>query len=110
MIQVGECVVVQEVMAHAAFRCQAYTRALMYLESYLSSNPSAVQSNLQFLQVSLDYRIFKVLLLLPWREMIHVNFSFIFLSIKNNFLNDMEQLILTASYYSQLLHFSTLQS
>ena len=42
----------QDVLALSAFRCQAYTRALMYLESFLSTNLAALQKNLGFLQVS----------------------------------------------------------
>ena len=41
----------QDVLAHSAFRCQSYTRSLMYLETYLMTNPDAVQRNLGFLQV-----------------------------------------------------------
>lgn len=40
-------------LAQSAFCCRSYTRALMYLETYLMINPDAVQKNLGFLQVTL---------------------------------------------------------
>ena len=44
----------QDVLAQSAFCCRSYTRALMYLETYLMINPDAVQKNLGFLQVTIQ--------------------------------------------------------
>lgn len=47
----------KDVLAQSAFRCQAYTRALMYLEAFLRVNKQSLQSTLGFLQkiyVALD--------------------------------------------------------
>ena len=41
----------QDILGLAAFKCQAYTRALMYLEMFLSANGSAINDHLAFLQV-----------------------------------------------------------
>ncbi|XP_049270134.1 uncharacterized protein LOC119385971 [Rhipicephalus sanguineus] len=43
----------QDLLARVSFNCQAYTRALFHLESYLHDRPERVQENLQLLQVSL---------------------------------------------------------
>ncbi|XP_064394848.1 serine/threonine-protein kinase ATR-like [Halichondria panicea] len=39
----------KENLAHAAFRCQAYTRALMYLELHLQEDSTCLRDNLGFL-------------------------------------------------------------
>ncbi|XP_075536838.1 ATR serine/threonine kinase meiotic 41 [Dermacentor variabilis] len=47
----------QDLLARVSFNCQAYTRALFHLESYLHDRPECVQENLQLLQkvyVALD--------------------------------------------------------
>ena len=48
----------QDILGLAAFKCQAYTRALMYLEMFLSANGSAINDHLAFLQVSSVLQIF----------------------------------------------------
>lgn len=47
----------QDLLARVSFNCQAYTRALFHLESYLHDRPERLQENLQLLQkvyVALD--------------------------------------------------------
>ncbi|KAL3226410.1 hypothetical protein MRX96_004499 [Rhipicephalus microplus] len=39
----------QDLLARVSFNCQAYTRALFHLESYLHDHPERVQENLQLL-------------------------------------------------------------
>ena len=43
--------IIQDILAQAAFKCQAYTRSLMYLELYLREKPAEFQKNVGFLQV-----------------------------------------------------------
>jgi serine/threonine-protein kinase ATR len=40
----------KDILAVAAFKCQAYARALMYLEMFLSANCQKIEDNLGFLQ------------------------------------------------------------
>ena len=42
---------VKDVLARSAFKCQAYTRSLLYLELFLREKPADFQKNVGFLQV-----------------------------------------------------------